>query len=304
MKKSVHRCALAIILFLACGMFLLPAASEAVGLIQNFDAKHNMSSKNQVVWNGYDGAHWQVYLYSKGIVTQISDSDNNNYNPVMNNKGQVVWSGYDGSHWQIYLYSNGHVRNLSNSGHDNSWPAINNKGAVAWQGSDGGHYQIYLFSKGVVTNLSNSSYDNYSPSINSKGQVAWSGSDGSHYQIYLYTKGAGVANLSGNAQHNYAPAINDEGKTTGGTIRVSAAATPEGVQVEIQDDGPGLPEEVRGRLFQPFVTTKEPGRGTGLGLSMCHRIVTEHGGRIDVRSEEGAGTSFTLTLPLEGRDAA
>ena len=93
-------------------------------------------------------------------------------------------------------------------------------------------------------------------------------------------------------------------ETTGGTIRVSAAATPEGVQVEIQDDGPGLPEEVRGRLFQPFVTTKEPGRGTGLGLSMCHRIVTEHGGRIDVRSEEGAGTSFTLTLPLEGRDAA
>ena len=93
-------------------------------------------------------------------------------------------------------------------------------------------------------------------------------------------------------------------ETRGGTIRVSAAATPEGIQLEFEDDGPGLPAEVRGRLFQPFVTTKEPGRGTGLGLSMCHRIVTEHGGRIDVRSEEGAGTSFTITLPLEGRDAA
>ncbi len=93
-------------------------------------------------------------------------------------------------------------------------------------------------------------------------------------------------------------------ETRGGTIRVGAAATLEGVQVEIQDDGPGLPEEVRRHLFQPFVTTKDPGRGTGLGLSMCHRIVSEHGGRIDVRSEEGAGTSFTITLPLEGRDAA
>jgi two-component system NtrC family sensor kinase len=72
------------------------------------------------------------------------------------------------------------------------------------------------------------------------------------------------------------------------------------VQVEINDDGPGVPAEVQSRIFDPFFTTKEVGKGTGLGLSVAYALVKEHGGRIWLRSE-GEGTSFYVELPVTVR---
>jgi signal transduction histidine kinase len=70
------------------------------------------------------------------------------------------------------------------------------------------------------------------------------------------------------------------------------------VVVEVEDNGPGIPEEIQPHLFDPFFTTKPPGKGTGLGLSTCHQIVVEkHGGRIDVASRPGK-TRFAVRLPL------
>ncbi len=71
------------------------------------------------------------------------------------------------------------------------------------------------------------------------------------------------------------------------------------VVVEIEDDGPGIPEEIQPRIFDPFFTTKAPGKGTGLGLSTSHAIVTQkHKGEIRVESRPGF-TRFTVTLPIE-----
>ena len=68
--------------------------------------------------------------------------------------------------------------------------------------------------------------------------------------------------------------------------------------VEIEDNGPGIPEDILPNLFDPFFTTKEPGKGTGLGLSICHTIVVQkHKGKIEVRSQPGK-TSFEVSLPL------
>ena len=88
-------------------------------------------------------------------------------------------------------------------------------------------------------------------------------------------------------------------KATGGTITITTDVRGNRLQLSIIDDGPGIPQEVQSRIFDPFFTTKEVGEGTGLGLSICSGIINEFGGAIDVDSEEGHGTTFTITLPLE-----
>ncbi len=67
------------------------------------------------------------------------------------------------------------------------------------------------------------------------------------------------------------------------------------IVIRVSDDGPGIPESIQNKVFQPFFTTKE--EGTGLGLSIVTRIVEEHGGQISVTSKEGEGTTFIITLP-------
>ncbi len=83
-------------------------------------------------------------------------------------------------------------------------------------------------------------------------------------------------------------------------IRLGAEERPEGAAITCADDGEGIPDENRGRLFEPFFTTRAPGKGTGLGLAVAHRIVEQHGGRIDVTSVPGAGATFTLRFPPVG----
>jgi signal transduction histidine kinase len=69
------------------------------------------------------------------------------------------------------------------------------------------------------------------------------------------------------------------------------------VRVRVVDRGHGIPPELAQRIFEPFFTTKQPGEGTGLGLALASSIVREHGGLMEVDSQPGAGTTFTVTLP-------
>jgi signal transduction histidine kinase len=84
------------------------------------------------------------------------------------------------------------------------------------------------------------------------------------------------------------------------TIRCGQASNEAGdkVWVEIADDGAGIPAENLKKIFDPFFTTKPVGKGTGLGLSLSYGIVEKHGGRIQVSSRPGSGTTFRITLPL------
>ncbi|MCP3428825.1 sensor histidine kinase [Opacimonas viscosa] len=96
-------------------------------------------------------------------------------------------------------------------------------------------------------------------------------------------------NLLVNAGH----AISEKGK-----IVVTTISTPESIEIKISDNGSGIAKEHLEQLFNPFFTTKPEGEGTGLGLSITFNIIEEHGGSINVESEVGVGTCFTIKLPL------
>jgi hypothetical protein len=84
----------------------------------------------------------------------------------------------------------------------------------------------------------------------------------------------------------------------GGHITVRVEHTAGRAVLEVADDGPGIPVEVREHLFEPFFTLRRQGRGSGLGLAVVYGIATEHGGEVDVRSELGEGARFIVRLPL------
>jgi signal transduction histidine kinase len=69
-----------------------------------------------------------------------------------------------------------------------------------------------------------------------------------------------------------------------------------GVKISVYDNGPGIPDSIKDKIFQPFFTTKPTGSGTGLGLSLSYDIVKAHGGEIKVESKEGEGTEFIIQL--------
>jgi two-component system NtrC family sensor kinase len=107
-----------------------------------------------------------------------------------------------------------------------------------------------------------------------------------------------LVNLISNAHH----AIRDQGG--GGTITVRTVAAPLSSRLEVEDSGPGIPEESRGRIFDRFFTTKSEGQGTGLGLSLVSGIVTSHGGSVEALAGRETGALFRVELPASAARSA
>ncbi|MBI2560224.1 MAG: PAS domain S-box protein, partial [Planctomycetes bacterium] len=108
-------------------------------------------------------------------------------------------------------------------------------------------------------------------------------------KCYPQQLGQVFMNLLMNAAHS----IEGSGKITIKTYKAD-----NNIYVEVKDTGKGMPEEVKSKIFEPFFTTKEPGKGTGLGLTVAYNIVQKHFGRIEVSSKVGEGTTFTVVLPI------
>ncbi len=83
----------------------------------------------------------------------------------------------------------------------------------------------------------------------------------------------------------------------GGTLRIRGAAREGGVRLEVSDSGPGIPADLLPHLFEPWVTTKPVGHGTGLGLGLVREVVRAHGGEIHAANQSGGGALFTIDLP-------
>ena len=102
---------------------------------------------------------------------------------------------------------------------------------------------------------------------------------------------------------NAAQAIGEKpGEESGekGTITITTRDAGAQVEIRVKDTGPGIPEEIRDRIFNPFFTTKEVGKGTGQGLAIAHdTVVNKHGGMLTFETETGKGTTFIVRLPKE-----
>jgi two-component system, NtrC family, sensor kinase len=82
------------------------------------------------------------------------------------------------------------------------------------------------------------------------------------------------------------------------TVSVSTRRVDQWVEIRVTDNGPGISDDIRKKIFQPFFTTKPAGQGTGLGLSLSYDIVKAHGGELNLDSEPNHHTTFTILLPI------
>lgn len=123
------------------------------------------------------------------------------------------------------------------------------------------------------------------------------------YEVGLPAVRGSVARLQQvflNLINNAAQAMASGGQVT---LRVFSDRAQGQIVAEVLDHGSGIKKEFVDRIFDPFFSTKEHGEGTGLGLSICYSIVQEHGGKIEVESEEGRGSIFRVILPVNPPEA-
>jgi two-component system NtrC family sensor kinase len=95
----------------------------------------------------------------------------------------------------------------------------------------------------------------------------------------------------------------DAMENQGGTLTISCKQQNSFIVIKISDTGKGIPEANLDRIFDPFFTTKPVGKGTGLGLSICYGIIEKMGGKIEVQSKVGLGTSFLISIPLQSQES-
>ncbi len=104
-----------------------------------------------------------------------------------------------------------------------------------------------------------------------------------------------ITNLIINAQH----ALQESNDARQLKIQTNYRRRTNDVVLKIKDNGPGVPAEIRGRIFEPLFTTKDVGIGTGIGLALCHRIIEAHGGTIVLESGADEGAAFAIRLPVD-----
>jgi signal transduction histidine kinase len=112
-----------------------------------------------------------------------------------------------------------------------------------------------------------------------------------------------LLNLFNNAFHAMGERKHQEGDMYKPMLTITTRRLEDKIDISVTDNGTGIPDNVKAKIFQPFFTTKPTGEGTGLGLSLSYDIVTKgHGGELSVQSTAGAGTTFIVSLPQDQLD--
>jgi hypothetical protein len=148
-----------------------------------------INDNGYIVWEGYDGSDWEIFLYDGTNITQLTDNSYDDNEPKINNNGYVVWSGQPtGTDTEIFLYDGTSITQITDdSYYDDRLYQINNNGYVAWSRLDGYNYEIFLYDGTSITQITHKSigHDAVWPQINNDGYIVWQGYDGHDYEIFL-----------------------------------------------------------------------------------------------------------------------
>ncbi len=117
--------------------------------------------------------------------------------------------------------------------------------------------------------------------------------------LYCRAIGTEIQQVAVNLLRNAIEAVRDQHGSDGGVVKVTAGVGIDHIWATVEDNGVGIPDEKQKEVFDPFYTTKPPGKGTGLGLNVAYRIVTKHRGIISVGNGSDAGTVFRVQFPIE-----
>jgi hypothetical protein len=177
-----------------------------------------INSKRQVAWEGYDtdSRNREIFLYSEGVIRNISNTAGDDFAPEINDAGQVIWRSVVDGKMVIYRYSDGVTQQISTatSRLASYHYRINNIGQVVWEGYNtvDPSTEIFLYSDGEVKNISNKSRSDWSPEINNLGQVVWGAFGNYGGDIYMYSNGVAQNFTNSDGINESNPRINDAGE--------------------------------------------------------------------------------------------
>ena len=217
MKKQLFLSALCVI-----SIFCLDSVCYSQYVIKKIsrnpyeDANPKINNNGYVVWEGYDGTDWEIFLYDGIETIQLTDNSYDDFNPQINNNGYVVWEGQSvgGADYEIFLYDGFNTIQLTANSYEDGRPQINDNGYVVWEGQllgGSNSSEIFLYDGATTIQLTDNSYEDYNPQINNNGYVVWMGADAHNVlQIFLYD-GIEIIQLSSGFDDKEYPRINDKG---------------------------------------------------------------------------------------------
>ncbi|MBW2194768.1 MAG: thrombospondin type 3 repeat-containing protein [Deltaproteobacteria bacterium] len=234
----------------------------------NDDRYPQVNAGGDVVWEGYDGSDYEIFLYNGSSTTQLTNNSNDDRYPQVNSGGDVVWEGYDGSDYEIFLYNGSSTTQLTNNSFDDYSPQINVYGDVVWRGYDGSDYEIFVYDGSSTTQLTDNAYDDRHPQINTSGDIVWRGHDGLSPEIFIAyadsdSDGDGIGDMSDNCPSTPNP---DQLETDGdglGDLCDNCPYQPNADQADA--DGDGIGDVCEGEQNLPVSPTPSDG-ATGVNV--------------------------------------
>ena len=214
LKNVFSTFTVAITIFMTCSVCSGTHSYTSTQLTENDlgDYGPKINVHGYVVWYGYDGSDYEIFLYDGSSIVQLTDNEFNDSMPGISGNGHVVWNGGGGykNDSEIFLYDGTDIIQLTDNDIYDGMPRINANGHIVWNRGEDSYREVFLYDGTDIIQLTDNEFDDGWPVISANGYVVWQGSDGSDYEIFLYD-GTGIVRLTDNEFDDEWPRINAHG---------------------------------------------------------------------------------------------